>query len=101
MINTENKIYVGAIGLAVICDIGVDMSLATDIYFQVRKPDGTEVTWPAAPHAIDGDQSYLKYDTRKGDLDQRGRYKIQPRMTLVNWTGHGETSEFRVEGRYR
>lgn len=101
MINSGNKIYIGDTGLAVICDMGVDTTYAEDAVLNVRKPDGSEVQWPAEPHAVDGESTYLIYRTQDGDLDLRGRYKVQPKLTLSTWSGYGETAEFRVEGRYR
>ena len=101
MINSGNKIYIGDTGLAIICNMNVDTAIAENAHLQVRKPDGSEVKWPAEPHAVDGKYTYIKYITREGDLDLRGRYKVQPKLTLSTWTGLGETSEFRVEGRYR
>jgi hypothetical protein len=101
MINSGNKIYIGDTGLAIVCNMRVDTTVAQDAYLQVRKPDGSEVKWPAEPHGVDGEHTYLKYVTQEGDLDMRGRYKVQPVLTLSTWTGRGETDEFRVEGRYR
>jgi hypothetical protein len=97
----DNSIYIGDVGLSIVCDMGVDTSQAENAVFKVRKPDGTEVEWPAQPHEVDGVTTYLQYYTREGDLDQRGRYKVQPHLKLSAWEGSGETDEFRVEGRYR
>ena len=101
MINSGNSIYIGDIGLAIVCDMGVDTSAATEAYLSVRKPDGTEDKWTAQPHTVDGVPNYIIYTTREGDLDQRGRYRVQPRLKLSAWEGSGDTDEFRVEGRYR
>jgi hypothetical protein len=101
MINS-NKIYVGDVGLAVICNIGVQTTYAENIELKVRKPDGTEVIWgPGEPHEVDGVPNYVRYITKEGDLDQRGRYKIQPKLKLSGWEGYGETDDIRVDGRYR
>lgn len=101
MINDENKIYIGDTGLAIICDMNANISGATNIVLNVRKPDGTIVIWNAEEHSIDGESNYVKYITQEDDLDQRGRYKVQPRATISGWTGRGETAEFRVEGLFR
>jgi len=93
----EEKPYVGDIGLTIIIDMQEDMESATNITFEVRKPDGQEVSWEGIQVF---ETTKLKYITQEGDLDVAGIYNIQPKLTLGNWTGKGNTVSFRVYEKY-
>lgn len=92
----ENKIYVGDTGLAIVLDCGEDITGATDTVMYVKKPDGTFVTWTAEVLTVSGETRYLRYYTQAGDLDTKGRWRIQAGLTVSGWTGRGETTTFRV-----
>lgn len=101
--NTEdlNKVYVGDVGLAIILklardDEDLDITGATNAKIHVKKPDGTLVDWTAEIHTISGETKYLRYFTQSGDLNQKGRWRVQAGLTLSGWTGRGETGIFRV-----
>jgi len=61
-----------------------------------RPSNGTMVEWLAALT----DKKYLKYICQDGDLDQKGTYKIQPKLTVNNWSGLGETVCFHVNAEW-
>ena len=90
---TEEKVYVGDVGLEIIIDMQESMALATNISFLTRKPDGEEVVWTGIQIV---ETNKLKYTTQAGDLDKAGIYKVQPKLTLGQWTGKGHTVFFRV-----
>jgi len=80
------KIYTGATGVEIVVDMGEDMTGATGTVLQVRMPDGTEARWQAS---VSGTRS-LRYVTQPGDLDQDGRYLIQPHLAIGGFSGPGE-----------
>jgi hypothetical protein len=91
-----NKYYVGDIGTVIDVDLGENISTATSVAFSILKPDGTTETWEAEIYA----DNYLRYATQEGDLDQAGTYKIQPLITLLAWSGRGETAEFEITAEF-
>jgi hypothetical protein len=102
MLNSDNKIYVGDIGLAILVDVGADISDATEATLSVRKPDGTEVSWAAEVRTVSGQTNFLRHVTVPGDLDVPGKYRVQPNLTIAGgWSGLGETDTFRVYDTFR
>lgn len=81
------KIYVGDIGTEILVDLQEDISMAMEHVLLVKKPDGTEDQWATSIH----NDRYLKYICQVGDLDQKGKYKIQPQIVISGWKGLGET----------
>jgi len=45
---------------------------------------------------VAGETKYLRHFTVAGDLDQKGRYRIQAYLSISGWTGRGETATFKV-----
>lgn len=83
---TEEKVFVGDVGTLVEIDMQDGMTGATDISFQVRKPNGNDAVWtPITVNNI----TFLRYTAVVGDWDQEGNFIIQPRLTLGGWTGLG------------
>lgn len=79
------KLYVGTIGTVLSIDMAQDVSAATEVVLNVRKPDGTEDQWVA--EVDEGDNDKIVYTTVEGDLDQAGEYLIQPYLTFAAWEG--------------
>lgn len=90
------KHYVNEIGAIIILDAGADLSSATSLSIKVKKPDGTTVTWPANVYNLNGQTNFVKYTTVEDDLDQAGRYELQPYIVFPTWQGYGETAHFLV-----
>ncbi len=74
---------VGNAGVVLAAEAREDLSGATGGEFLVRKPDGTQVTWPGTltPPGTPRDPWVLSYTTAAGDLDQPGEYVVQPVIT--------------------
>ncbi|MDD1695076.1 MAG: hypothetical protein LUQ71_10170 [Methanoregula sp.] len=74
------SVFVGDVGVTVKYTItsGPANTGATLLQFQVRKPDGSLVNWPALNLASDTSGKTLYYDTIAGDFDQPGDYRIIP-----------------------
>lgn len=88
------KHYINEVGGVVIVNTEIDISNATTHQLKVKKPDGTLVTWDSELYTVDGETTRLRYVTFAGDLDQPGKYLIQPYIVLPTWSGYGQTSYF-------
>ena len=86
-----SSIYVGDIGTEIIVDCGSDIAGATTHELQVRKGDGTIVTWDAT---VDGQS--LKYITKNGDINVHGTYILQANVAVDGWSGLGSMATFNV-----
>lgn len=80
------KVYVGDVP-EIVVDCRVALTGATLKQLVVQKPDKTEVEWSAEIYQ----DTKLRYLAQEDDLDLPGTYKIQPKVTLGNWTGRGLT----------
>jgi len=86
-------IYKDDVGIVVQVNMQKDITDATSISLIVEEPDGTIVTWTPTIYLT----KYLRYTTTTNDLDQNGVYKIQPRLTLGDWTGSGTICQIVVQ----
>jgi len=92
------KVYQDAVGTVIRLEMGVDVSAATAVKFEVLKPNGAEEEWTAA---VDGaDNEAVIYTTIATDLDQVGEYLIQPKLTFATWLGLGDTVRLVVHAPY-
>ena len=91
--STEEKPYVGDVGTEIKIDMQESMAAATNVTFEVKKPNGDDVVWTGVQIV---EITKLKYTTQAGDLNQSGIYKIQPKLTMGMWTGRGTMAIFRV-----
>lgn len=93
-----SKPRIGDIGTAIIVDMGVDISAATGLDFEVRKPSypatGGEESWTPTVYLT----NYLRYIVTTGDFDEEGDYEIVPSLTLGSWSGSADPVYFRVYG---
>jgi len=87
----SNKIYTNDIGTVITLDCQVSVSGAVDPTLEVKKPDGTLVSWDATASG-----ETLSTIIEADDLDQIGVYFIQGSFTLGSWIGRSETVELRV-----
>jgi hypothetical protein len=89
---------VGDVGTAIIVDMGVGLTGATDYNFAVRKPSypdsGSEEDWQPEPYGA----TSLRYIVGTGDFDEVGVYEIVPELTVGDWSGSGDPVSFRVYG---
>lgn len=92
-----NKVYVGSIGTAIVCNFGEDVSAATTIVVNAKKPNGDEVTWPGTLVA----PTTARYLTQAGTLDMPGTWKIQPVVTMPDGEWPGETVPLPVYARFK
>lgn len=76
-------------------NVAVDLSTATVKQFDFKKKDGTTVV-KDADFYTDGTDGILEYITLDGDIDQVGKWSVQPYLELPNWQGHTQKVDFRV-----
>jgi len=93
------KIYVGDLGTVIRADVGQDTTGATGITIEVKKPDGTLVTWPADMTL--SDTFKIEHIIAAGDLDIPGTYTCQAKLTIGSWSGRGDTFSFVVYSAYK
>lgn len=86
-------IILGDVGTEIILDCGVDVSSATEREIVVKKPNGAEVVWTAEPAGT----TSIRYFLTEGDVDMSGNWRLQARITMPGWHGHGEIASFNVE----
>lgn len=100
MVCSVYEIHVGDIGTAFKvtlkdCDVIVDVSTASLKEIVFKKPDKTIVTKPAA-FVTDGIDGEIQYITIDGDLDAKGTWYIQARVTLPTGTWSSDIDKFKV-----
>ncbi|NDY56635.1 hypothetical protein G3N56_07750 [Desulfovibrio sulfodismutans] len=89
------KNYVGDIGLAVVLDTGVDLTLATGCKILVQLPDGTTTEWSGTKSG-----TTISHATVAGELAQSGVYRLHAAFTLGGWTGVGEVACMTIYERF-
>lgn len=95
------RIALGQVGdtvaLSVVDRFGAPAPLddASELVLLVRPPHGPVRTWSAAVVA-DPALSILGHVTELGDLDELGRWLVQPRLTLPSGTFRGSLVELEV-----
>jgi MinD-like ATPase involved in chromosome partitioning or flagellar assembly len=92
MTTLQNEVYVGDVGTQIVLDCEQDISTATVREILARKPDGTVVTWPASASGTDA----ISYTILAGDLDQRGQWRLQARVTMPDGSWLGRTAKLLV-----
>lgn len=95
--HTHRKSYVDDVGTIIILNCGVSIEDSLDFCIKVKKPDKTEVDWPAAIYQ----GNYLKYVINPGDLDMPGSYFLQSYIENSVWKGRGETVEWVIYAKFK
>lgn len=87
-----NTVYIDDVGTEIILDTGSSLAGATATEIIVHKPDGTVTEWAGSVY----ESTKIRYIAQPGDLDTAGRYRLQARIALPTWEGHGGTVELIV-----
>ena len=100
MVCSIYEIHVGDIGTAFEvtlkdCDGVVDISTATSKELIFRKPDKTVVV-KIAVFKTDGTDGIIQYLTILDDLDLKGAWSIQAKVTLPTGTWSSDIQKFKV-----
>jgi len=89
-------VYVGDIGVEIVYDCLEDISAATVLRLNYRKPGGGTGFWAGV---ADGTQA-LKFTTAAvTDLDRAGLWRIQPYIEIPGFAGFADAKMFRVAQR--
>lgn len=94
------KSYVGDIGTRVRTKVCADITNVSGVWYNVMKPDNTEVEWTCIVE--DYTQGIIYYDVQSGDFNISGRYKYQGEIVMTNadrWSA--ESKYFDVYGAYK
>jgi hypothetical protein len=92
-----NKHYVGEIGTEILIEADSDISAASGVWMEVKKPDGITIEeWSAT--IVSG--IYIQHIVEAGDFDQAGEYSVQPYIAMSGWAGYGETDTFKVHKKF-
>lgn len=82
----STRIYKGAEGVEFLIDMQTDLTAASNLRFNVKKPDGTTAVWSAV---LSG-STKIKYISVAGDLDKVGVYKLHPYAEIGLFKGNGD-----------
>jgi hypothetical protein len=87
-----STVYVGDTGTEIKLDTLVDLSLASVVSIEVKKPDNSIVSWPGTKV----ETSKIKYVTLANTLNLPGNWKLQAKATLPSGSWTGATVVLRV-----
>lgn len=73
-----------------------DISTATTKQLIFKKPDGTLLP-KTATFFTDGTDGKLQYEVQVNDIDQIGRWQIEPYVITPNGEWHGSIGQFLVK----
>lgn len=92
---SSKKIFVGDIGVTFKVFSNIDLTSATSIVFDVKKPSGIVASWTAS---LDPTNSYYGvYTSSTNDLNESGIYLLSLQCTFAGGIIHtGESAEFEV-----
>ncbi len=97
----ETKLYVDSVGVEFLLNLDRNLADVTEQYINVKKPNGSEVTWAATKYTHQGEYEFLQYLTVEDDLDMCGKYLLQPKIITVNGgTFYGRTTSITVQKRF-
>lgn len=91
---TDEKIYIGTVGLAINLNTGMNLTEATKVSIKVMTPDGKKREWVGS--VSQADNMIITYITQIGDLVKDGIYKLQAYVEISAFKGLGETVELTV-----
>lgn len=91
------KTYVGDTGTEIILNCGTDISTATSVKINYKKPAGTTGSWTGAVY----NTNYIKYTTDADDLDVAGQWLLQALVITASGEWLGETTAMTVYDSYK
>lgn len=91
----SDKVYVGARNVMLKIRMNEDVSEATLVRLDVRKPGGTEVQWFAGVT----ENLFLRYVIPI--VDEAGKYYVHPWLEIGDWAGYGTPANFTIHNKWR
>lgn len=86
------KPYVGDVGTEIKLNVGVSLATATAQSIEVKRPDGTTVSWPGTVV----ESTKVRFISVVDTFNIPGDWKLQARVTLPAGTWTGEVATLRV-----
>jgi hypothetical protein len=90
-LKTTRSIFKNDFGKIISIETDLTLNTATEIYLKIIKPNTKEFKWICTY-----DYSKIYYTIKENDLDQTGRYKIQPIIIYQDFTKSLEPFSFFV-----
>lgn len=87
-----SKVYVGDTGTAIVLDTLQDISTASLAAIEVRKPNGTLLTWTGSVY----ETTKVRFITLSDTLDLPGEWAMQAKVTMPSGSWLGEVALLRV-----
>jgi len=86
------KHYVNEIGTQILVDTNSNIKTATTVLLQVKKPSGKVINWTGTV----SNTTIIKYTTKKGDLNEVGKYLLQAYVEMPGYSGRGDVTSFTI-----
>ncbi len=91
-----SKVYVGDTGTAIVLDTLQDITAASLAAIEVRKPNGTLLTWTGAVY----ETTKVRFVTLAETLDVPGEWAMQAKVTTPGGSWLGEVARLQVYARF-
>ncbi len=80
----------------------IDLTDVVDAAFDVKRPDGTAVSWPAQIESVSALTIRIAYAFQPTDLDQLGEFQVVPKLiTALGGILFGRTRRFTVQPSFK
>lgn len=86
------------IGTSIVLDVGIDVTGASGISIEVKKPSGAQSSWSAVLYS--GNKS-IEHVIVTNDLDEIGDYILQAKLTLGSGTWRGDPAILTVRASFK
>ena len=86
------KVYVGDTGTEIKLDTESDLSTATLVSIEAKRPDGTTVSWAGTVVEL----TKIRFYSQAGTFNQDGNWKLQAKAVLPSGTWLGSTVALKV-----
>ena len=87
-----SKHYINEIGAVIIVDTNMNLSRATKVLLQIKKPLGTTINWTGSVY----NKTFIRYVVKRGDLNEAGRYLLQAYVEMPGYSGRGDSTDFTI-----
>lgn len=81
-----SSIHEGQSYFDIVLETSLDLSGASAVSIDYRKPSGAEGTWVGAVQ----NTTQIIYQVANSDIDERGRWYLQAKATIAGRTAYGE-----------
>jgi len=90
------SLHVGEVGVAIECDMGIDVSGATTLTIILRRSDDSVIQRAAT--LVQGSTTKIECATQAGDITKHGRWIVQPKAVWASGdVAYGEERDLMVK----